>query len=56
MKKTRAELIDWICKSVGITDRQPKHAGYLRRIDLHIIAGWIRGKSGVEDVDDTKKD
>jgi hypothetical protein len=47
MKHTRAELIEDICQTVGIVDRQRRHYGYLRRIDLQTIAGWIRGKGGM---------
>jgi len=46
-RETRGDIIEDICRRVGINDRGVSLAGYLRRSDLLVIQAYIVAAAGV---------
>ena len=46
---SREELIEYICRMVGIKAKPENTRGYFRRSDLIHLASWIRTKGGQDD-------
>ena len=45
--ETRGDIIEDICRRVGVNDRGASLAGYLRRSDLIAIRSYIVASAGV---------
>lgn len=53
-KVTRLDLIEDICRRVGVNDRNESLAGYLRRSDLVAIQAYIEAMAGVRNATSNK--